>query len=373
MRTLLAACVAISSVLVVQGGPSTPADAACTSSNLSAAALNSIFKNPGIGRSATVPGYAGGDYQRVYPVSGGRYLWLFQDVFFSNDNDLRDSKTAAAHNAGLVQTGTCFTLVGGPYMKNYIGSKQTTPLSHWFWPMDGEMGADGNLWVFMAEFRNPAGTGAGYGAAPVGTWVARINPTTLQVISFGPARNASRSLYGWSIVNDSRYSYLYGHCYRQYAHKADSAAQFDATCMPSTYVARVPKGRFDLPPVYWTGSSWSANGASARPVMTRGAANPMDVRYINGKFVNVTKADDWWGTKIHVDTAPTPMGPWTNRNSVSVPRKCTSGCGNYHATLLPYQEPDGRMVVAISNGGKFSLWYANAFLYRVSFLNIPAP
>ena len=156
----------------------------CDASTLTAAQLNAVFANPG--RWAAVPATRGGDYQHVYPLPDGRKLWLFQDMFFSADNDLRDSLTMAAHNAGLVQNGTCWSLVGGPQMNNYIGTPQTTPLRRWFWPMDGEIGADGALWVFMVEMRNPNGTGAAWGAAPAGTWVARIDTTSLAVLSFAP-------------------------------------------------------------------------------------------------------------------------------------------------------------------------------------------
>jgi hypothetical protein len=45
------------------------------------------------------------------PLPDGRVLWSFQDLHFSNDNTL--GATDAAHNAGLVQSGDCFTILGG--------------------------------------------------------------------------------------------------------------------------------------------------------------------------------------------------------------------------------------------------------------------
>lgn len=346
-----------------------PAALACGNGQLSAAQLNSVFASPGIGGGA---GYAGGDYQHVYPLPDGRFLWLFQDVFFSADDDLRDSLTAAAHNAGLVQQGNCWSVLGGPNMQNYIGSSLTTPLRHWFWPLDGDIGADGALWVFMVEMDNPRGTGAAYGAVPVGTWLARIDTTSLAVLSFTRAPDAGTRLYGWSIASDDTYSYLYGHCYRQFVHNVNSVAQFDAACMPNTYLARVPKGRFDLTPEYWIGGTWGS-AASARPLMTRGAANPMDVERFGDTYVSVTKIDDWWGAWVYVDKAPNPWGPWENDQARFIvnERKC-SQCGIYHAHLMPYLD-QGSLVVSWSNGGPFNLWQANAFLYRPSFVAMPLP
>ncbi len=371
-RCLVAFALLAGAVLVVQPAAPTSHAAACSAGNLSAAQLTAVFANPGVGGGA---GYAGGDYQHVYPLPDGRNLWLFQDVFFSADNDLRDSLTAAAHNAGLVQNGNCWSIVGGPQMHNFIGSAQTTPLVHWFWPLDGAMGADGTLWIFMAEMYNPNKNGATWGAAPIGTWVARVDPSTLAVLSFTKAPDSGGRLYGWSVTDDSGYSYLYGHCYRQYTHVASSVAQFDSTCMPSTYLARVPKGHFEAKPEYWTGSAgWSADPAAARPLMTRGYANPMDVQRFGDVYVNVTKIDDWWGAYVYVDKAPNPWGPWETDQIVSVvnDRRC-SQCGNYHAQLLPYLDANGKMVLSLSNGGPFNLWQANAYLYRPSFMTLPLP
>lgn len=370
-RVVVAIAVAFTALGAVQTAAPQPAAAACDASSLSAAQLTSVFANPGVGGGA---GYAGGDYQRVYPLPDGRKLWLFQDMFFSADNDLRDSLDMAAHNAGLVQNGTCWSIVGGPRMNNFIGSAQTTPLRRWFWPMDGEIGHDGALWIFMAEMYNPNGTGATWGAAPVGTWVARIDPSSLAVLSFAPARDGSNRMYGWSVTSDDDYTYLYGHCYRQFVNVANSTAQFDSACMPHTYLARVPKGRFDLMPNYWNGGNFTPNPFIAKPLMTRGAANPMDVQRFGDVYVNVTKIDDWWGAWVYVDKAPNPWGPWENDQSIWIvnDRRC-GDCGIYHAHLLPYLDSDGKMVLSWSNGAPFHLWQANAYLYRPTFRTVNLP
>ena len=96
--------------------------------------------------------------------------------------------------------------------------------------------------------------------------------------------------------------------------------------------------------VKWNGSGWSANAGSAVPVFTRGAANPMSVQFFGDVFVSVTKADDWWGTVIYVDRAPSPQGPWTTVQSINVlnDRKCSNNCGNYSAFLMPWLDTTGR-------------------------------
>ena len=87
---------------------------------------------------------------------------------------------------------------------------------HWFWPLDAEVGADGNLWLFLAEVRNPNGSGATAGAEPVATWRARYPLPDLELIDLEPATDPSGALFGYSIVSDDEWTYLYGHCYRQF-------------------------------------------------------------------------------------------------------------------------------------------------------------
>lgn len=352
--------------------PTSPASAACGRGALTAEQLNAVFSRPGVGAVGGNPGYAGGDYQRSYRLPDGRVLWLFQDVFFSADDDLRDSLTAAAHNAGLVQDGSCFTVLGGPG-RNLIGHESTVPLSRWFWALDGAIGHDGMLWVFVAEMANPNNTGAGPGMRPVGTWIARLDPSSLAVVSLRRAPDSSARLHGWSVVSDDRWSYLYSHCYRQFVNGDSGLDQFDPTCSPHAHLARVPIGRFAAVPQYWTGAGWSARPSDSRPVSTRGAANPMSVRRVGSTYVNVTKTDDWWGLWIHVDTAPTPMGPWQTAESVWIvgDRKC-EGCGIYHAHLTE-RLAQSRLLVATSNGAPYEFWYRNAALYRPTFRALDLP
>ncbi len=369
---VIALLATLSFVAVV--APQGAAAVSCNGTKLGATALNQAFAGPGLGRSTGRAGYGGGDYPHAYPLPDGRVLWLFQDLFFSNDDDLRDTPDTAAHNAGLIQDGECWTILGGRGL-DLIGDERTLDSRRWYWPLDGEIGADGMLWIFFAEISNPAGTGAGPGTAPSGTWLARIEPSTLEMLSFAPAPDSGTALYGWSVVSDGRFSYLYGHCNRQYVHDVDGPGQFDAECMPKAFLARVPLGRFDLRPEYWNGSGWVGDAASAVSVHTRSAANPMSVQWFGDVFVSVTKIDDWWGTKLYIDRSSTAHGPWETVRTVSVvdDRKCSSGCGNYGAFLMPWLDAGGRMTVAVSNGGEFPLWRANASLYRPSFFSFDVP
>jgi hypothetical protein len=368
-RTVCTALIAVSSIVAgLAAVGSAPASAlSCVARTLDAAQLNVVFNDPGIGRTARQEGFAGGDYPHAYPLPDGRIFWLFQDVQFNNDNVL-ETNNNAAHNAGLVQSGDCFEIVGSKG-RDVVGDRETQDSRRWFWPLDGEIGYDGNLWVFMVEMANDRGTGAGIGAIPQHTWLATIDPASLDVLSFEPAPDNSADLYGWSVVSNATHSYLYGHCYRQFVNDAPGRGSFDQACTQHSYVARVPAGHFDAIPEYWNGSSWVANPAAAVPILTRGLANPMSVQFFGDVYISVTKDSDWWGTTLYVDRAPSPQGPWTRLTSRNIvaDRKCSGECGNYGAFLMPWLDSQGRLTVALSNGSPYDMWRANAWLYRPSF------
>ena len=358
------------------GRPTTASAACAAGSTLDATQLNAAFANPGLGAVGGAEGFGGGDYQHAYPLPDGRVLWLFQDMYFSNDNNLNSPPNNAAHNAGLIQEGSCFTVLGSQG-RDVIGDIETIDGRRWFWPLDGEIGFDGNLWIFMAEMSNASGNGAATGALPVRTWLAILDPVTLHQLYFAPAPDAgaSKALYGWSVVSNDQWSYLYGHCYRQFVNDVNGPGQFDSTCMPNTYLARVPLGHFDVAPQYWNGNGWVDQAAQAVPVSSRGAANPMSVQWFGDVFVSVTKLDDWWGTQIFIDRAKDPQGPWTTVQTIPVlaDRKCSNGCGNYGAFLLPWLNSSSKMTIALSNGGDYPLWLANGSLYRPTFYTADVP
>lgn len=374
---ILAAAICGGVVVVSANASVAPAVAACaTGTTLNATQLSSAFSRPGLGAVDGAEGLGGADYQHAYPLPDGRILWLFQDMYFSNDNDLNQPPNNAAHNSGLIEDGNCFTVLG-TQGRDFIGDAQTTDSVRWFWPLDGEIGFDGNLWIFMAEMYNPSANGASTGALPVKTWLAILDPVTLRQLSFAPApgAGATKQLYGWSVVSNDQYSYLYGHCYRQFANDVSGPGQFDASCMPSTFVARVPLGHFDVAAEYWNGSGWTVDAAAAVAVLSRGYANAMSVQWFGDVWVSVTKLDDWWGTSMTIDVAKDPQGPWTKVQTVPTyaDRKCASGCGSYGASLLPWLDANGKMTISLSNGGDYPLWLADGSLYRPTFYAVDVP
>ncbi len=330
---------------------------------------------------ATSPaGIVGGDYPHAYALGGGqRVLWLLQDVFFDAGGVLSDD--TFVHNAGFVEEGACPATVTGPVTtesvdgpRSFLGGGTEMPGTRWFWPLDGELGIDGDLWIFVAEMYNPLGTGAGDGAVPVGTWLARIDPMTLTVLSFSPAPDATAGLYGWSIVTEGDFSYLYGHCYRQFV--PGGAQGTDPSCSPRMYLARVPAGRFDRAPEYFDGRGWSTSPSVAAPVMEGDRVHAAAVQRIGTTYVAVTKRDDWFGDELIVERAPGPQGPWVHVADYPVPVACTGDrCVTYGTFVLPWLDDAGRLIVVVGN----NTWdmrsgsYLDPSKYHPSVWAVPLP
>lgn len=312
----------------------------------------------------------GADYARPFALPDGTTLILLQDVFLApSDAPVATLGTADfAHNAGVqLDAGGCVvrTVTG---RRAYVGGDLTRNLSRWFWAMGGGIGADGRLHVFVAELRNPNGTGAASGAVPVATWRATIDPDSLDVVDLVPAADAGVELYGWSVASDADFSYLFAHCYRQFV--PDEWLGHDLSCTGDIRVGRVAAGRFADRPEYFTGSGWSTDPARAAPLAFPGArnVNPVSIQYIDRRFVSVSKVDDWWGTTILVDTAPAATGPWVSAGSFEPPAKC-DGCNTYFASLMPWRQDDGALVVALSNNAwdMHAVAFATPSIYRCSF------
>ena len=318
--------------------PPVPAVTEACATDTSAVALDAFFAADG------AAGLAGGDYPHAIALPDGRLLWFFQDAFLGDDAALLGDRFA--HNAALVQDGPCFRLLpaGGGVGTSFVGSWVEQSLTSWIWPLDAEVGADGHLWLYLAEVQNADGTGAAKGARPIGTWRARLSLPDLQLVDMAPASDRSRSLYGYSIVSDLEWTYLFGHCYRQFG---SVEYGFSAECSPYAYLARVPKGRMDLAPGYWNGDGWSDRRDDAQPVLTAERSMPVSVERFGDVYVAASKENDWFGNDIVVRTAALPQGPWTEVARFTPELRCST-CNNYGAFVLPYLEGD-QVVIAYSN------------------------
>ena len=174
--------------------------------DLSVASLSTTFDTePG--------GIVGADYPRTLALPNGNVLWTFQDAQVRTPTDTR-----YLHNIGLMQIGLCFSsLVGSSssHPEAWLFPQHTAPEFRWFWPLDAEMGADGQAYIFSVEMHE---LGESYlsQAEPGGTFIARVNPNNWNVEWYGTPADTSSDLYGWSIESDDEWTYLFAQCHRQF-------------------------------------------------------------------------------------------------------------------------------------------------------------
>ena len=372
---ILAGGLATTSPFVAHAGGSTECAA-----GIDTASLNNFIANE-------VGDLVGFDTTRVIALPDGRYVWTVQDSFVSAAPGARSSSlrppTGFAHNALIVQDGNCFTTLHGPVTPgpqcavsdaSYVGSELTATCSHWFWPMSGGLDQLGRLTIFYVEMANEFGSGAAPPAHPVAVWVARFNAATFDLISFALApASAGDVIYGSAVESEDGFSYLFGWSYDQFNLP-------DPTSPPPSqlFVARVPQGRFDLQPTYWSGAAWVTNRASAVPIDTNAnqTTNPMQPRLIDGMWLSVVKPNDWNGTAVRLDVAAAPQGPWTTLQTVTVPTRTVDGRTNtYAAHLMPWRSDTGNLVVALSNNAwqMDPLAFDNPTLYQPRLFELTAP
>ena len=184
----------------------------------------------------------------------------------------------------------------------------------------------------------------------------------------------SADLYGWSVASDDTHTYLYAHCYRQFGFdEFFSGYAHDQSCSDEVTVGRVPKGRLDLAPEYWNGMWWSDTSADAVSVIPANHQqryiNPAQVMFDGEQWIAVTKAGDWWGDRVFVDVAPSPIGPWSTYHTLRIPTKCAD-CNTYFASWVPWEAADGDRIVGISHNRWDGL---RSEVYRPTFFEVPAP
>jgi len=313
--------------------------------NLDADGLGDFF-------GGTIGTFQGADYQRSFKLPDGRVLWTFQDAFVSG---------TLVHNVGMVQSGRCFTTLNNG-ARSWLLGDQTSHMRQWHWIFDGAANADGTEFhLYVAQMTARTDDYIDGRVDVTGLDRVVLDAATLGVKTVVPETIEGRDLYGWSVTNDTEWTYLYSHCYLQFGHAELGAHE----CAEDTKLARVPLGRLGADRHYWDGQAWNPDPASAiniveglfivptgfGPLPSRN--NPVNVRFDGEQFMMISNPGDWWGDRVFIATADQPQGPWTVTSEEElVVGKCdgrSTDCSTYYASWVPWLDSSGDHLWAIGH------------------------
>jgi hypothetical protein len=292
-----------------------------------------------------VGNWVGGDIPRIYPLPDGREVWWLNDSFVPPDGTPPVDQFQFVRNVLFLRErdGSLQMHLGtrDGDAWDFLEHPDPDHFHRFYWPLGGMVVGD-TLQVFVAEMQcdDPQW---GICFRPIRTWLATYTWADMQLVDLHPAVNDGvRPVYGFSVVSDEQWTYLYG-----------AGAEYNTPHITGgsdqTSVARVPRGQLDATPTYWDGSGWNPDPASAAVLVQRGYSDfRMSVIPWNGGYLGVAKEDEFVGQRIIVMTAPAPQGPWTDRELIPMP------FSNEHPDFVTYdaapypQRVDGRLAIVYS-------------------------
>jgi hypothetical protein len=313
-----------------------------------------------------------GDVPQWYPLPDGRTLWILNDSYV-NRNTVGagpiTSDSTLIRNIAIMQTGNCFEPIAGvkptpladSVPESFFAALEVKD-GQWWWANGGVVNGE-FIHIFFTLMKQTGAAGWEINFAPVLTRVVTYRWRTMEFVSSdAPANSGANPVYGFSIVSDGDWTYLFG---------ATGDLRFDHAGKDN-YVGRVQRGRVFDNPQYWNGSGWVGDANAAVGISTDGTwAHRLRVLFDDDRWVAVSKDDEFFGTDFLIYEAPQPQGPWvvTQRLPLS-PRSETGNGVTYEANIFP-RLVNGHLIVNWSNNDyDYGPIAANPALYRPSFAQI---
>jgi len=309
----------------------------CGSGFTNAAAYQTAFDVRG-------PYWDGADGAEMVDLGDGRRLWLFGDTYSGPTTATNIIVQAFSRNSIAVQQGKCleFRLGGTPGgITDYFKRPGVT---EWYWPVAGLADPAHNVVYLSAMHAIIADGTDGFHWRLVRNEILTLDYHSLQLLRATPMATGGGLLWGTSMTQSGGYDYVYAN--------APGAKQ---------YVARaVPQHLLDGQWEYWTGTTWSTNGANVHPMTFKlfdrsadvGSYSGVTVSPYGSGFIASAKRCDLICTDLSAWYSPTAAGPWYAVNS-DQGRIATTG---HAAGLVVY---GGHMVPIASASGWMGVWSVN--------------
>ena len=320
-----------------------------------------------IARAPSIAGLVGGDMAVDAALASGDVLMAFGDPILETDL----TRAATVRNALLALAGDRACLVLGPRGSAFVPDRVD---GVGYWPTSLVEVDQGTVAMFLQRVvERGDGVFANLGPALAEVTVdADGIPHVARVRDIG-ADEPSRQRIGWGAASwraDDGHVYIYG----------TANPERDLVFGWSLHVARAtPESLFDFGSwEYWTGTSWSAEEASAVPIIPAvgGVEQTLSVFAEGPTWYAVSKRDGYLGRDVVIRTATAPTGPFSAGEVVaSRPSYPNAGLLAYAAIAHPALFPEpGTIVLSVSrNHTDPEAVAADPALYRPEFFRVPLP
>lgn len=301
-------------------------------------------------------GWTGGDGTYSVPLPDGRNLWLFGDSFVDpvNPDRTRPSNSRLVHNSFVIQKGEkIFPLPGGT-SESPSAFISPEDKNRWYWPFHGVIEKN-RLYVFLAQYERT-------GDKP---WDFRYQGTTdvgifslpeLKLLSKKPLQFDSLITFGTWILEDGRYTYIYG------------VENVNSTKF--AIVARSEKENLLSQWTYYDGYKWSKN-FHTRAHILKGVSSQFSVIRLKGRYYFITQQDRF-GEKIMCYESKSLHGPWINAKVLYITPEKRGSIYTYNALAHPQFTRNNELLISYNvNSLNIQDIFRDADNYRPRFIRVP--
>jgi hypothetical protein len=312
------------------------------SSAAAEAGPDSTFTN--LFASLSGSGWVGGDATNSVALPGGGECWIFSDTVTSSSV----GGLTFVHNS-IVVTGRGHPLV--------IADPMPQPSPDAFYWAGAARVHGAQIWE-IAERIVQTGSGL-WDFHFAGDYLAKINISSWRLASITPLPGtAGATNWGVAMLDNGRYTYIYG-----------SESNGLASWM---HVARVPRGRLDMPWSYYTRSGWRPNAANQSLRLLAGVAPAFSVIDLNGgRGIRLISQLPMMGQAVYSWHAASPVGPFRIKRTIYTTGSFGARTYTYNTLAHPEQTTDGQMLFSFNVNSFDALSPATATLYRPRFFRVP--
>jgi hypothetical protein len=280
-----------------------------------------------------------GDQSTSLRLPDGRTMWLFDDTIqgtLTKSGGVKNWRMPHS-TIGLTERG-CASIHTGPSGRSVIPEARD---GDYYWPQSAVVDG-GKLYIFSMRIKPVQESFAGTGMELAEMRYAHGGVPSFARMHRTPATMTPETAVQWGVstTKDAGYTYVYG------TRKVAKPSVFGR----AMYVARVPAGQLTRLSSwrYWNGTTWATSGAKEIHPAVGGVSTSVSAHKLAGRWVIVTKKDDFLGEHAIALSGPTPAGPFTEHVLVRTPSNVDTGDVTYSVMAHPHLPTrSGKLLISV--------------------------